>query len=94
MAEQHPAWGRNEVASVAQPLRRRGSAVVQTQDGIGEETAIETEGDEVGADGGEDEPCRIDGLAAVQGQHTPRGGAGQGDEGPGESGTHGEKGEQ
>ena len=80
VAEEHPAGGRHEVAAVGQPLGRRGPAVVEAEDPVGEEAAVEAEGDEVGADGGEDEPGGADRLAPMERQHAPAGGAGQGDE--------------
>ena len=90
VAEEHPAVGRHEVAAVAEPLGGGGAAVVEPEDPVGEEAAVEAVGDEVGADGGDHEPGGADGLAAVQGEHAPAGGAGEGDEEPAEIWEHGE----
>src|SRR6185312_10016793 len=89
VAEEHPPGGRHEVPAVGQPLRRGGPAVVETEDPLGEEAAVEAEADEVGPDGGEHEPGGADRLATVQGQDAPGGGAGEGDEEPREFGEHG-----
>ena len=85
VAEEDPARGRHEVPAIGQTLRRRGAAVIQLEDAVGEEAAVETEGDEVGADGGKHQPGRADGLPAVQGEHPPTGRAHQGDERPRQS---------
>ena len=52
------------------------------------EAAVEAEGDEVGADGGKDQPGGADGLAAGERQDPPRGGAGEGEQRPEDLGEH------
>ena len=61
----------HEVAAVAEPLGRRRPAVVEGEDPGGEEAAVEAVGDQIAADGGEDQPGGVDGLAAVQGDCPP-----------------------
>jgi hypothetical protein len=84
VAEEDPPRGRHEVAAVLQPLGGCGAAVVEFEHALGEKAAIEAVGDEVGPDGGEDEPGGADSLAAVEGDGAPRDGAGQGEAQPGE----------
>jgi hypothetical protein len=64
------------------------SAVVQAEDPVGEEAAVEAEGDQVGADRGQDQPRGVDRLAPVQGQNPPAGRAGEGRDEPAEFGEH------
>ena len=66
----HRAGG-HEVAPIGQPLGGGGAAVVEAEDAVGEEAAVEAVGDEVGADGGQHQPGGADRLAPVGGRACP-----------------------
>ena len=82
MAEQHPAVGRHEVVAVVEPLGGRRALRVETKDFVGEELRIEPVGDDVGTDGGDQQPRGIDRLTADEGEHPERGRAEQRNQGP------------
>jgi hypothetical protein len=89
VTEEDPSRRGHEIPAVGQALGRGGPAVVQAEDPVGEKAAVEAEGDQVGADGGHDEPRGADRLTPVQGQTPPADRAGEGDEEPAEFGEHG-----
>ena len=82
VAEQHPAVRRHEVVAVVEPLGGRRALRVETKDFVGEEPRIEPVGDDVGADGGGQEPGGIDHLTADEGKHPECGRAEQGNQTP------------
>ena len=66
VSEQHPPVGGHVVHPVVVALGRRLPRVVQPQDLVGDEFAVEPIGDEVDADRGGHQPDRADVLAAAQ----------------------------
>jgi hypothetical protein len=72
MSEEDPALGGHEVATVGEPLGGSGPAVVHAEHSIGDESAIETVGQEIGADCGEHQPRGTDRLAPVEREGAPR----------------------
>jgi hypothetical protein len=77
VAEQHVLVGRHVVEAVVELVGRGHAARVQAQHFVGDEQAVEAVGDQVDADRGNHDPDRADRLAAVQGHHAQRRGAGQ-----------------
>src|SRR5688500_4161368 len=66
VTEEDPAAGRYIVPAVGETFRRGSAAVVEAEDAIGEEAAVEAEGDEVGADGCQHQPGGADRLATSE----------------------------
>ena len=82
VAVEHTPVHRHVVLAVLVVLGRRRAPVVRLRDALLDVGRVEAVGDEVGADGGEDEPDRVDRLAADQGDHHPRQAAQQRDADP------------
>ena len=82
VAEEHTPVHRHVVLAVLVVLGGRRAPVVRLCDALLDVGRVEAVGDEVGADGGEDEPDRVDRLAADQGDHHPRQAAEQRDADP------------
>src|SRR6185436_5562368 len=72
MSENDPAVRRHEVAAVAEPLRGSRASRLERENFRREECAIETIADGVDANGGDDEPERVDALAAHRSDDTQR----------------------
>ena len=71
VSEQHATIGRQIVGAVLVDLRRGGELIAWPNDRALDEPGVETEPDDVGADRGDDEPDRVDRLAANEGDHRP-----------------------
>jgi hypothetical protein len=67
MAEQHVAVGRHIIEAVIVSVSRCLPSGINTQHPVGDEQGVEAEGNEVNAQGGDDQPCGADGFAPVQG---------------------------
>ncbi|MNT71338.1 hypothetical protein D3C72_2098140 [compost metagenome] len=67
VAEQHIFVGRHVVEAIVVLEGRRHATRVQAQHLVGDEQAVETVGDQIDADGGDDDPDRADRFAALQG---------------------------
>jgi hypothetical protein len=67
MTEDDPAVRRHEVTAVAEALGRRRARRIEREHLRCKEGAVEAVADCVDADGGDDEPQRVDALAAVEG---------------------------
>jgi hypothetical protein len=78
VAKQHPALGGYEVTAVSQPFGWCSTPIIQPEHTIGKETAVESVAEEIGANGGEDQPCRADSLAPMQCENTPGHSSGDG----------------
>ena len=83
VAVEDAAVGDLEVRAVLQPLGRCRAGVVELQHAARDEAGVEPVGDEVGGDGGEEDPECRDLLATAEGQHGPADGADEGDARPG-----------
>src|SRR5580765_7223938 len=70
MTEQHPLVRGHEVVAVVEPLRGCGAAGIEAEDFVREELRVEAVTDDVGTDGGGEEPGGADRLAAGQRQDT------------------------
>src|SRR5665811_2091662 len=57
MSEDDPSVRRHEVATIGETLRGRLPPVVEREDFRGDEGTVETIGDGVAADGGDEQPC-------------------------------------
>ena len=79
VTEQHPAVGRHVVGAVLEDLGRGGVVVPGFDDLHLDQPGIEPEADDVGADGGDDEPDRVDGLTTEEGDQRPGDGTDDGD---------------
>jgi hypothetical protein len=87
--EEHPLGRGDEVPAVLQPLGRSRAAIVELEDPGGEEPTVESIADQVGTDGGQDQPRGADGFASMEGDDSPGTRAGNTKGQPGESlGTH------
>jgi hypothetical protein len=71
MAEQHPPVGRDEVDPVVENFGRCGVVVARANDLRLDQPRIEPVPDDVGADRRDDEPHRVDRLAADEGDDRP-----------------------
>ena len=72
MAEDDPAVGRHEVASVVESLGRRRPVPVEGEEPRGEERPVEAVGERVHRGRGDDEPHGIHGLAVEHGEDGDR----------------------
>ncbi len=72
MSEHHPFVGGDEVAAIVQALARRGPLAVQRQHFGGDELAVETIAQRIGAKRRHHQPHGIDLLAAMQGDRGQR----------------------
>ena len=77
MAEEDPLVRRHEVAAVVEPLGRRRAARVEPEDLLGDEPRVEAVGDEIGADGGDDEPAALIVSPRASAMYAERAGAEQ-----------------
>src|SRR5690606_10947309 len=75
MAEQHPTVGRHVVLAVLQFLGGGRTVVAWLDDPAFDELRVEAIRDEIGADGGDDEPDRVDLFTADQRDDRPGDGA-------------------
>src|SRR5262249_11090343 len=66
VAKENPFVSGDEVAAGVVALGRGGARVVEREQFCGDECGIEAIGDEIDADGGEDEPDRAEGFAALE----------------------------
>ena len=82
MAVEHPPLRRHEVAPVVEPLGRRGPPPVETHHAIGDEPRVEAIRDDVGADARDDDPRRVDRLAARERDERKRDSPEDGDNDP------------
>jgi len=82
MTEQHPAVRGHEVAAVVVAFGRSGSGRIEPEYAVGEELRVKAVGDDVGADGGGQQPRGVDRLTASECEHAERRGAEQRDERP------------
>ena len=80
MAEQHPPVGRHVVGVVLEDLCGRRVVVARAHDLHLDQPRVEPEPDHVGADRGDDEPDRVDGLPAEERDDRPRDRADQRDD--------------
>lgn len=78
VAEDDPFVGGFEVVAIAEALGRGGAVLAKDKDLGGDELAVEAVGDEVDAGGGDDDPDRVDGFTAVEGDACQVAGAGEG----------------
>ena len=86
VAEQDVLVGRHVIEAVVVLDGRRDAVRVEPQHRRGDEQAVEAVGDQVDADGGDDQPDGVDGFAAVQGDGAERERADDGDRQPAQRG--------
>ena len=80
VTEQHPPVGGHVVSAVFQDFGRGGVVIARLDDLRLDEPRIEPVPDDVGADGRDDEPDRVDRLAADEGDDRPGHRTEQGDQ--------------
>ena len=78
----------DELAFDRTPEEYHCAPLVELEDPIGEEAAVDAVRDEIGADGGEHEPGRVDRLAPLEREHTPPGGTRESGEDPADGSEH------
>ena len=89
VAEDDPAVGGDEVASVGEAVCRGRAGIVEREDRCADEGAVEAIGDDVRAEGGDEEPRGAHRLTARQGDDAEGGGTEEGDGGPGDRSNDG-----
>jgi hypothetical protein len=82
MPKEHPARGGNEIPAVVQPFRRGGPPVVQAEDALSQEAAVEPVAQQIGPDRREDQPGSADGLTPMESEDAPGHSSGDGQHQP------------
>jgi hypothetical protein len=82
MTKDNPFVGGFKIVAITQAFGGGSTIFAQSENAGGDEFAVEAVGNQVYASGGNDDPKRVNGFTALQGDSRQATGAGQGDSQP------------